>query len=435
MLDKHLGKIPSKINFEKYTLKNGLTVVLVPVKNVFSVDLKLCVRVGSQYERKEISGISHLLEHMNFKGTEKKPDSISLIKELEQNGGIQNASTDNQFTEYSSHIGFEYAEIALEFLSDIFTNSIFPETEFEKEKGVVIEEIRMYEDEARAKAFDTFLRTLYGDQPAGWNIAGVEHTVKNMTRNELVKYYKEYYQAKNSFLFVSGNYNSKSIKKLIEKYFETKSKTNKISLPKVKIVTDRPRVSWFKKDTKETHFVLGCNSYKASDKNNYVLEIIDCLLSSGLNSRLYLNIREKLGGAYYIFSDYEAYQDRGIFAIYGGINTDKTNIILTEVVKEINRLKTEKVGKEELLKAKNKQISYMLLGLDNPYRLVGPVIASLRNNHKVVSLKERIDGLLHVTSNDIMRVSNEIFKANNFKLGVVSPDCDTGELQKIIQKI
>lgn len=167
MLNDHLNKIPDEILFENYVLDNGLTVVLVPIKNVFSVDAKLTVRVGSQYETKNTSGLSHFLEHMNFKGTKNKPDHLSLTKDIENYGGITNASTGYEFTSYYTHVGFEHLDTALEFLSEQLTNSIFPEKEFEKEKGVIIEEIRMYEDMPRAKAEDLFLSALYGDQPSG----------------------------------------------------------------------------------------------------------------------------------------------------------------------------------------------------------------------------------------------------------------------------
>lgn len=167
MLNDHLNKIPDIIEYEKYDLKNGLTVVFVPIKNVFSVDAKLTIRVGSQYETKSINGISHFLEHMNFKGTKNKPTHLDLTKNIENFGGITNASTGYDFTSYYTHIGFEHLDIALEFLSEQFTNSIFPEQEFEKEKGVIIEEIRMYEDMPRAKVEELFLAALYGNQPAG----------------------------------------------------------------------------------------------------------------------------------------------------------------------------------------------------------------------------------------------------------------------------
>jgi predicted Zn-dependent peptidase len=167
MLTKHLNKIPDKCEFDSYKLKNGLEIVLIPIKNVFSVDAKLKIRVGSQYETKDLNGISHFLEHMNFKGTKNKPEHSLLVKDIDDNGGHQNASTGYEFTSYYAHIGFEYLELILDFLSDIFVNSIFPEDEFQKEKGVIIEEIRMYEDHPRAKAEDLLIETLYGDQPAG----------------------------------------------------------------------------------------------------------------------------------------------------------------------------------------------------------------------------------------------------------------------------
>lgn len=149
MFHKDIHKIPDKIEYQKYTLNNGLEVILIPIKNVLTVDARLTIRVGSQYESREISGLAHVLEHLNFKGTKSKPEHSILVKEIDDNGGIQNASTSYDFTSYYARIGYEYLHSILDFLSDIFTNSIFSEKEIKKEKGVIIEEIRMYEDDHR----------------------------------------------------------------------------------------------------------------------------------------------------------------------------------------------------------------------------------------------------------------------------------------------
>lgn len=167
MLNDYLKQIPDKVDYEQYLLDNGLTVVLAPIKNIFTVNAELFVKVGSQYESKNINGISHFLEHMIFKGTKNKPNHTLLVKDIDDNGGQQNAGTGHEHTSYYAHIGFEYLTCVFEFLSDIFTNCIFPAEEFQKEKGVVIEEIRMYEDQPRAKASSLMIEALYGDQPAG----------------------------------------------------------------------------------------------------------------------------------------------------------------------------------------------------------------------------------------------------------------------------
>jgi predicted Zn-dependent peptidase len=252
-------------------------------------------------------------------------------------------------------------ESILDFLSDTFVNSVFPEEEFQKEKGVIIEEIRMYEDQPRAQAEDLLMEVLYGDQPAGWNIAGTEKNILNMTRSQMVEFYKKYYHPKNAVLFVMGNFDKIKTKKLIKKYFGFEVKTKAISFPKAKMVFDGPKVNLKTKDVKETHFVLGFNAFKLYDKRNAVVSVINGILSSGFNSRLYLNVREKLGGAYYVHSGVDKLYDRGIFEVSAGVNTGKTEMILKEIIKELQKLKTEAVEEKELDKVKNRIIGSILM--------------------------------------------------------------------------
>ncbi len=435
MLTKHLSKIPDKCEFEKYVLKNGLEVVLIPIKNVFSVDAKLTVRVGSQYETKELSGISHFLEHMNFKGTKNKPNHALLTKSIDENGGLQNASTGYDFTSYYAHIGFEYLECILDFLSDIFVNSIFPEEEFQKEKGVVIEEIRMYEDLPRVKAEELMLEALYGDQPAGRNIAGTEKNILNMNRSQMVAFYKKYYHPKNATLFVMGNFDNAQTKKLIKKYFEFEVKTKEIKYPKAKLLIDGPKVNSGAKDLKETHFVLGFNAFKPGDKRNAILSVINGILSDGFNSRLYLNVREKLGGAYYITSGVDKIFDRGVFSVLAGVNTAKTKLILSEIIKELRILKNELVKKEELEKTKNRIVGSILMSLDDPYTIAEPAYEAITFMTKVETFKQYIDAIMKVTDKDIMKISKELFNVENIKMGVVSKKQDAKELKDIIKTI
>ncbi len=435
MLTKHLSKIPDKCEFEKYVLNNGLEVVLIPIKNVFSVDAKLTIRVGSQYETKELSGISHFLEHMNFKGTKNKPSHSQLVKAIDDNGGRQNASTGYEFTSYYAHIGFEYLEVVLEFLSDTFVNSIFPEEEFQKEKGVVIEEIRMYEDNPRARAEELMISSLYGDQSAGWNIAGTEKNIEKMTRNQMMNFYKKYYHPKNAVLFIMGNFDKVQAKQLIKKYFDFKIKTKSISFPKAKLIFDGPKVNLQTKDVKETHFVLGFNAFKTYDKRNAIVSVINGILSSGFNSRLYLNVREKLGGAYYIYSSVDKLLDRGVFEISAGVNTEKAKLILKEIIKELQKLKTEEIKESELDKVKNRIIGSILMGLDHPYAITDPIEDSVLYKNKVESYRKYIDDIMKVNSKDILKISNELFRVDNIKMGVVSKNQNAKELKNILKTI
>ena len=435
MKSKDFSKLPSKIDYTKYTLKNGLEVVLVPIKNVYSVDAKLVVRVGSQYEKKEINGIAHFLEHMNFKGTKNKKTHSELLKEIDDNGGIQNASTGYDFTSYYAHIGYQYLDSILDFLSDVFTNSIFPEKEFQKEKGVIIEEIRMYEDDHRSKAEDLMIESMYGDQPAGWNIAGPEKVISGLKRNQMVSFYKKYYHPRNAVLFISGNFNKDTIKKTIKKYFDKEVKTKEIPFPKAKIKMDGPNILLSKRNVKETHFVIGFNMFDSNDKRNPVATVLDGILSNGFNSRLYLNVREKLGGAYYVTSGIDRFYDRSIFSISAGVNSGKSKDILKEIINELKILKTDLVPEKELAKIKNRIVNATIMNMDNSYNITRYVDWAILGKRKMKSPKQFVDEILNVTAQDVKNLSNLIFIPENIKMGIVSAKNLKKDFKDIIKNI
>ncbi len=432
---KDFSKLPSKVDYTKYRLRNGLEVVLVPIKNVYSINAKLTIRVGSQYEKKEINGISHFLEHMNFKGTKNKKTHSELLKAIDDNGGLQNASTGYDFTSYYAHIGYQYLDCVLDFLSDIFNNSVFPEKEFHKEKGVIIEEIRMYEDDHRSKAEDLMIESLYGDQPAGWNIAGPEKVITGLKRSQMVSFYKKYYHPRNAVLFISGNFNKDTIKKTIKKYFDKEIKTKEIPFPKAKIKMDGPDVLLEKRNVKETHFVLGFNLFDSNDKRNPIASVLNSILSNGFNSRLYLNVREKLGGAYYVTSEITRLYDRSIFSISAGVNTDKASEILREIIHELKILKNELVPEQELNKIKNRIANATIMSLDNPYMINAVVEPAILGKRKLKSPKQLVNEILNVTPQDIKNLSNLIFIPENIKMGVVSAKNLKKDFKDIIKNI
>jgi len=256
-----------------------------------------------------------------------------------------------------------------------------------------------------------------------------------MTRAQMVSYYKKYYHPKNAVLFVMGNFDKIKAKNLIKKYFEFEIKTKAISFPKAKLVFDGPKVNLKIKDVKETHFALGFNAFKAYDKRNAVLSVINAILSNGFNSRLYLNVREKLGGAYYITSGVDKMFDRGIFAVLAGVNTEKTKMILTEIIQELKKLKTEVVSKEEIEKTKNRLVGSILMSLDDPYVISEPIYDAISYTNKIESFRKYIDDIIKVTAKDIMKISKELFRPENIKMGVVTNGQKAKELEDIIKTI
>jgi len=430
-----LSCIPNKIEYEKYKLSNGLTVVLVPDKKLTTVMVDMYVKVGSQYESDDIAGISHFLEHMGFKGTTTHPNNMELIMPLDSIGSSYNAGTGHEVTDYYVKCGFQYVETAINFISDIYQNSVFPEAEFEKEKGVILEEIRMYEDLPQYKVEDVYFKALYGEQSAGRSIAGDEKTVKNMTRKDLVKYYQKHYNPKNSFLFIAGNYDKKEVKKLISKYFKGVKKLKESAYPKTKVSQKEARVSIFKKDTAETHFILGFNSFPEFDEKNYTLDLLDTVLSGGFTSRLWQLVREKLGGAYYINSETMTFFDRGSFCIRGGIDSSRAELILTEIVKELRSFKEKLVPAEELEKAKKYLIGKMFMRMDQPYSLRPYLISPTIYGKPVTMPRERLEKKIKVTSLDLQKMAKKIFTKENINLAMVTSLKNEKKFKDIINKI
>ena len=428
-------EIPNKIDYEKYVLSNGLTVVLVPDKKLLTVLVDMFVKVGSQYEPDNIAGISHFLEHMSFKGTTTHPTNLELIMPLDSVGSSYNAGTGFDMTDYYVMCGHQFIDRAVNFISDIFQNSIFPEVEFEREKGVVLEEIRMYEDMPQSKVEELFFELMYGKQGAGRSIAGSEKTVKGTTRKNMLDYYHKYYGTKNAYLFIGGNFDKKEAKKLISKYFKKAKPGKSFSYPKTRINQKSPRILMFKKDTKETHFILGFHGFPLFNEKNYTLNIIDELLSGGFASRLWQLVREKLGGAYYINSSIESFLDRGIFIVRGGIYSSRAEIILSEIVKEVKSLKEKLISKEELEKVKNYIIGKLFMKMDQPYNLKDYLILPTLYNKPVKTPKQELEKILKITPEDVRKMACKIFTKKNINLAMVTSLEGKEKFLNILNKI
>ncbi len=430
-----IKKIPNKIEHEKYILPNGLTVILVPDKKLLTVMVDLYVKVGSQYETDNIAGISHFLEHMSFKGTKNHLNNLDLIMPLDNIGSSYNAGTGFDMTHYYVKCGFQYIDKSLNFISDIFQNSTFPEMEFHKEKGVVLEEIRMYEDMPQYKIEDVFFNLMYGKQGAGRSIAGSEKTVKKMTRQNLLDYYHKYYGAKNAYLFIAGNFDKKEIKTSISKYFGQAKSGNKIPYPKTKIKQTKPRIKIFNKDTKETHFILGFNGFPLFDEKNYSLINLNAILSAGFTSRLFQLVREKLGGAYYIYSNLETFFDRGIFMIRGGIDSERAELILKAIIDELRSLKETPILKQEEEKQKNFTAGHLFMNLDQPYNLLEYLTAPVLYQKEIKTPRSELDKRLKITPLDLQKMAKKIFTKENINLAMVTSLKDEKKFKDIINKI
>src|SRR3989344_2145906 len=354
----------SSMNFSKKILPNGIRLITAPLKDHLTVTVMVLVEAGSKYETRKENGISHFLEHMCFKGTEKRPYALHITRELDSIGAAYNAFTGQEFTGYYAKCDFRHFEKALDVVSDIYLHSKLPEADMQKEKGVIIEEINMYEDLPQKKVQDVFSELLYGDTPAGWNIAGSKETVSAFTRVELLDYRTRHYVAEATTVVVAGNIDEQSAISAVEERFAHAHHGKKDGKEKVTEKQINPVARVVFKETDQAHFVVGVRSFDVHDKRNATLRVLSGILGGGMSSRLFQKVRDEMGAAYYVGAANEAFTDHGYFEIAAGVDQKRVDEVLTAVLRECVCLKQETVVSEELQKVKDYLTGTMFLSLE-----------------------------------------------------------------------
>ena len=421
------------IKFNKNILPNGLRVITVPMKDNPTVTVMVLVEAGSKYETKEINGISHFLEHMCFKGTDRRPKAIDISKELDGVGAHYNAFTGQEFTGYYAKSDFRHLDKILDVVSDIYLNSTLPESEIEKEKGVIIEEINMYEDLPQRKVQDVFNGLLYGDTPAGWDIAGTKENVNSFKRNDLSVYREKHYVAEATSIVVAGNFDEKKILPKISNIFSGTRQSRKFGKEKVAEKQENPVVRLSFKETDQAHFVLGLRTFDTYDKRNHILRVLSAILGGGMSSRLFQRIREEMGAGYYIGASAEAFTDHGFFEVAGGVDQKRMSEVVKAVLEELKKLKMEKVSVAELRKTKDYLIGSMYLNLETSdsladfYGYQEIMKKPIKTEDEIVALVES------VSSADVKGVADYIFDSSKLNLAIIGRYKDQSEFASILK--
>ena len=420
--------------FKKITLRNGLRIILAPIRNTQAVTVLVLVATGSKYETKETNGISHLLEHLLFKGTKKRPNKIAIAEPLDRIGGIYNAFTSEDYTGYYAKVSSEHLNLALDIISDIYLNSQLPEEEIQREKKVIIEEINMYRDQPDVYVQSLWNKVLYGDQPAGWDIAGTKRSVLRISRSELQSYMKRQYSAKNTVLCLAGALPGieKSLRKAKE-FFKGIKKRKTIKKPKVLEDQKKPEVLILNKDTDQTHFCLGVRGFNLFNPKKYAKELISLILGGMMSSRLFLKIREEMGLAYYIKTISSSDPDTGYLYTQAGVATNKVKEAIKEILKEYKRLTREEVSKKELEKAKEHFKGKMDLYLETSDAIASFYGTQEILENKIYTSKEIFAKINKVTVSDIRKVSQEIFRPEKLNLALIGPFKEKKEFKEILK--
>jgi len=421
--------------FKKISLKNGLRVLTVPMKNAKSVTVLILVGTGSKYETKDINGISHFLEHMFFKGTKKRPNTLKISETLDEIGGQYNAFTSKEVTGFWAKVDKRHTEVALDWISDMFLNSKFEEKEIEREKGVVIEELNMYLDTPTVYVSELFEELLYGDQPAGWRIVGEKENILAYNKEKLIDYYKNHYSTQNTVICVAGDVSQKQIEDKIKKYFGKASLHKAESKIAVKEFQEKPKILLHYKKTDQTHFCLGVRAYDMHDERKYALNLMAIVLGGNMSSRLFISVRERHGLGYYIHTSVDTTTDTGYLVTQTGIKNESLEKAISLILNEYRSLKNKKITAKELKKAKDYLKGTTALSLDSTDTLASYYASQEVMSEKVLTPEEKLKIIDKVTINDIKKVAEDIFVSEKLNLSVIGPfeEHEKEKLQKLLK--
>lgn len=420
--------------YKKVTLENGLRIITVPQKSTQAVTVLVLVATGSKYENKKINGISHFLEHMFFKGTEKRPDKLDIAETLDKIGGIFNAFTGDDYTGYFAKVAADKFELALDWVSDIFLNSLLPDKEAQREKGVIFEEINMLYDNPMSRVGLLWNRLLYGDQPAGWDIAGTKESVSAITRKDLVNYMKSQYVASNTVVCVAGKIDGEETIERVKKYFSKISITSPVEKPKVSELQAEPSILLDYRKTDQTHLCFGARGYNMFHPNKYAQDVLGVILGGMMSSRLFIEVREKLGVAYYIKTSAESNPDTGYLMSQAGVDNHNIEKAVGTIMREYKKISKEKIPPAELQKAKDHIKGKMALLLESSDELAAFYGLQELMEKRILILKEVYNKIDEVSQDDILKVAKEIFQPKNINLAMVGPFKDKKLFEKILNK-
>lgn len=406
---------------KRIKLRNGLRIILVPQPGSLATTVMVSVEAGSKYETKDINGISHFLEHMCFKGTTKRPRPIDISAELDGLGAQTNAFTSQESTSYYAKAKNENFSQILDVVADMYLDPVFSSEEIKKEKGVIIQEINMYEDTPARRVGELFMQLVYGDQPAGWDILGRKEVVQKITRSDFIKYRSKHYVPQATIVTIAGGFKERSLVDKIEKYFSALKPGSKGKKLKVREAQKKPRELVTFKDSDQSHLVMGFRAFGVHDERRIALQVAAEVLGGGMSSRLFKKIRDDLGAAYYVRTDADLYSDHGLFEMTAGVNHSKIETVIKASLGEFSRLRDELVGEKELRKAKEHLIGNLYMSLETSDELAyfygGQEIMGL----KLTSPREVARKVEKITARDIRNVVRWVVRNDRLNLALIGP--------------
>jgi predicted Zn-dependent peptidase len=416
--------------FQGDRLDNGLRVLTADLPFAQSVVVMIMFAAGSRYEAPESGGIAHFAEHMFFKGTERRPTARQIAGEIDAIGGEFNAFTGKESTAYYVKCAAEHRDVALDVLVDMLRNSLFAEAEIEREKGVIIEEMNMYYDTPRDYIGGVYERLLWGDQPLGRELIGTKETIGAATRDTFLSYLDRWYKPSRMVLGVAGRIGDglhERVEELLGDLVDAETGEPAATAP---YVNGRVRVET--KQSEQAHVSLGVHSVPLDHPDRYVIQLLATALGGGMSSRLFTEVRERRGLAYYVYGLNHSYTDAGTLYSQAGVDIARIDDAVTTIAAELRKIAAEPLPADELEKARNFAKGRFVLQLETPQ---GLALFGLRRavlEGRVPEPEEILRGLDAVTSDDIARVSAELIANDRLRLAVIGPFDDPARFEPLL---
>jgi len=420
------------LDYKLTNFSNGLRVITASLKQTKAVTVLFLVGVGSRYEEGRLSGISHFLEHMFYKGTSRRPTALDISKALDSVGADYNAFTSEEQTGFYIRCASEHFDLALDILYDILYHSKFDQKELEKEKAVIAEEINMRQDVPQEQVAERLKQLVYNEHPLAREITGQKETIKQFTRDDLLNYKGKYYQPSKIIVAVAGGGEEAEWLAKIKEKLEGLPKKESPDFEKFRTSQKNPQASLHARKTDQAHLMMAFRTIPVRDRRWHTWKVMSNLLGESMSSRLFTEIREKRGLAYYIHTAMGEFSDNGISVVAAGVNISKIEEAIKVILEEISRLKTKLVGLDELKRTQENLKGRLYLSLEESFN----VAEYLANEELLLGKIDDPDVLIKkyekVTAQDLQKFANEFFVAKNLNLAIIGPFKKQEKYQKIL---
>ena len=424
------------MNFSLTKLKNGLGVLTVPIPGMASATVTVWVKTGSRLEEKTTSGISHFLEHMIFKGSKKRPTSKDIFGDVDAIGGEFNAGTSKDWTNFYIKVRAKNLPKAFDVLSDMVLNPLLKEEEVQREKGVIIEELRMHEDTPMIRISDLFEQLIFSGNPLGWDIIGSEKSIKNIKRNDFLSYRKTHYYPENMLVTVAGGIGKDSAEKLVENYFGSMQAVQKSSsFQKFSSKQSKPQTMLSDQKKEQAHFILGFQGNGRGYPGRYTEAVLSVILGVSASSRLFIEVRERRGLAYAVRTSTERYNDTGYMATQAGVDIKRVEEAIKVTLEEHYALASKKkpISKAELSKAKEFLKGHLALALEDTKDVTGYFGEQALFLKEIITPEEAFKRVDAVSVDEVVAEANNLFRPERLNLAIIGPYGDENRFRKLLK--